>query len=671
MKNVQIKAVCASNFKGANFTFEPNSANVDIFGDNATGKTTVADAIHWVLFDKDSKNKKDFAIKTLNDDGTEQHNGEHTAALTLIVDGVEIALKKTLREKWVKKRGTNEKTFDGHETKYWIDDVPAKKKEYMDKIAEIIDENTFKLLTNPLYFSEEMKWDERRQLLMELENVSDEDVTAAAPELAELLFALQGKSFDDYKKIVSEKKKLINQELKEIPPRISELQGQLSYAGDIVPKQARIAEIEQEIDVLNEQMAAIKNGGAIAQKKAEINDIRAQALELKSNFQLTANDATNALRTRVQEEESNLFIMQRKHRDIENAVETEKAKLPAIAEKIKSLEAEKAEKINEYRTLKALEFTFEDACTCPTCKQDLPTEQVEEARTTALEAFNLDKSEKLAKNIHVGKQIAGEIGNQQVLQQEINLKIDDLEADKERSLKDIEKKQQQLEKFVADLKKAESETPNVEDDEQYKELIAKGIALDAEIKQLEEHAQDALTGVQEQKQQLIAERNQLSAEVAKTANVAAINERIEELEQNERDLAAQYEKIEMQLFQIEEFMRVKCELLEEKVNSHFKLVTFKLFDQQVNGALVETCEVLVNGVPFSSGLNNAARINAGIDIINTIGKRYGITAPLVIDNAEAVTKVIDTDAQVIRLIVSAADKVLRMVTKTNTTQEVI
>lgn len=669
MKNVQIKAICASNFKGANFTFEPNGVSADIFGDNATGKTTVADAIHWVLFDKDSKNKKDFAIKTLNDDGTEQHNGEHTASLTLIVDSAEIALKKTFREKWTKKRGSAEKEFTGHETKYWVDDVPATKKDYTAKVAEIIDEGTFKLLTNPLYFSEEMKWDERRQLLMQLENVTDEDVTAAAPELAELLFALQGKSFDDYKKVVAEKKKLINAEIKEIPPRISELQGQLSYAGDTAPKKARITEIEQEIDALNEQMAAIKNGGAIAQKKAEINDIRAKALELKSNFQLAANDATNALRTRVQEEESNLFIMQRKHRDIENAIETEKAKLPAIAEKIASLEAEKAEKITEYRALKALEFTFEDACTCPTCKQELPAEQVEAARTTALEAFNLDKSEKLAKNIHVGKQIAGEIGTLQVQQQDTNLKIGDLEADKERSLKDIEKKQQQLEKFVSDLKKAESETANVEDDEQYKALIAKGIALDAEIKQLEEHAQDALTGVQEQKQQLIAERNQLNSEVAKTANADAINARIEELEQNERDLAAQYEKIEMQLFQIEEFMRVKCELLEEKVNSHFKLVTFKLFDQQVNGALVETCEVLVNGVPFSSGLNNAARINAGIDIINTISKRYGITAPLVIDNAEAVTKVIDTDAQVIRLIVSAADKVLRMVTKT--TQEVI
>ena len=662
MKNVQIKALTAENFKGLHSTFEANGQNVDILGDNATGKTTTADAISWVLFDKDSQNKSKFAIKTLDEDGNEQRGGEHTVEMVLLVDELEVKLKKTYREKWTKKRGAAEKVFEGNEMKYWIDDVPSKKGEYTAKVAEIIDEDTFKLLTNPLYFSEIFPWESRRLLLMKLGEVTDEDVVTENPKLAELMFALSGRSFDDFKKITTAKKKEINSELKEVPVRISELQKQCTFAGDTAPLKAKIAELDKEIEVLNEQISNIKNGGAIATKKAEINDIRAKALELKSNFQHSANDATNALRTRVQEEESNLFIMQRKHRDIENAIETEKAKLPAIAEKIASLEVEKAEKINEYRALKALEFTFEDACTCPTCKQDLPAEQVETARTTALEAFNLDKSEKLNKNIHIGKQIAGEIGTLQVQQQEINLKIDDFEADKEHSSKEIEKKQQHLEKFITDLKKAESETAKVEDDEQYKALIAKGIALDAEIKQLEEHANEAIAGVEKQKQAITAQRSELSAEVAQMGNAEALKARIAELEQRETELANEYGKIEAQLFQIEEFMKVKCELLEEKINSHFELVTFKLFDTQVNGAIVETCEVLVNGVPFSTGLNNAARINAGIDIINTLSKHHEVSAPIVIDNAEAVTKLIDTDAQVIRLIVSAADKTLRVVT---------
>lgn len=98
MKNVQIKALTSENFKGLHSTFEANGQNVDILGDNATGKTTTADAISWVLFDKDSQNKSKFAIKTLHEDGSEQHNGEHTVEMVLLVDELEVKLKKTYRE---------------------------------------------------------------------------------------------------------------------------------------------------------------------------------------------------------------------------------------------------------------------------------------------------------------------------------------------------------------------------------------------------------------------------------------------------------------------------------------------------------------------------------------------------------------------------------------------
>ena len=60
---------------------------------------------------------------------------------------------------------------------------------------------------------------------------------------------------------------------------------------------------------------------------------------------------------------------------------------------------------------------------------------------------------------------------------------------------------------------------------------------------------------------------------------------------------------------------------------------------------------MVDGVPFSD-LNNAGRINAGLDIINAICRFEEVYAPIFIDNAESVNKLLPVNSQSIRLIVS-------------------
>lgn len=145
--------------------------------------------------------------------------------------------------------------------------------------------------------------------------------------------------------------------------------------------------------------------------------------------------------------------------------------------------------------------------------------------------------------------------------------------------------------------------------------------------------------------------------------------RIEELKDEERKMADDYNEVEQESFLIEEFIRTKMNLMEERINSKFKYARFKLFEEQVNGGLTETCETLYEGVPYSKGLNNAARINVGLDIINTLNEHYGISAPIFVDNSEAVTNLIDVNAQVISLIVSRQDKELRVITNEEDTNE--
>ncbi len=205
MQELKLLNLTLKNFKGVNsFTLQSKGENVKVFGDNATGKTTLFDAFIWLLFDKDSQNKKDFQIKTVTENGQEKHNLDHMVESTFSLNGSELKLAKAYKEKWTKKRGAATKEFSGHTTDYFIDDVPSKKKEFTDKVAEIIDEGVFKLLTSPSYFNEHLHWQKRRDLLLEIAgDVSQEEVIQKNPNLKKLLDHLNGRSIEDHKKVIN------------------------------------------------------------------------------------------------------------------------------------------------------------------------------------------------------------------------------------------------------------------------------------------------------------------------------------------------------------------------------------------------------------------------------------------------------------------------------------
>src|SRR5699024_4831771 len=224
MKTIKLLNLKLTNFKGIkSFELNANGEDMKVFGENATAKTTVFDSFVWLLFGKDSQNSTQFEIKTLRD-GKPVHKLNHEVEATLLVDGQELTLKKVYKEKWTKKRGSVTESFSGHTTDYYIDGVPSKKKEYEGKISEIVDEEVFKLLTNPAHLNEQLKWQDRRKTLLEIAgDVTDEEVIASNESLAKLTEIIGKRSIDDHKKVVTAKKKEINQELDRIPIRIDEI----------------------------------------------------------------------------------------------------------------------------------------------------------------------------------------------------------------------------------------------------------------------------------------------------------------------------------------------------------------------------------------------------------------------------------------------------------------
>lgn len=225
MNKITLSKMELRNFKGIKeFTLDINGQNATVFGENGAGKTTLYDAFLWALFNKDSANRADFSVKPQDKNGNDINYLETEVVLHLFINGKPKILRKMLEEVWTKKRGESTKEFTGHQTSYWIDTVPVKKKEYTDQINAIIDENVFKLLTNPFYFCTQLKWEDRRKTLMEIcGNVTDQDVIDSSDDLAPLQDILDGKSIDSQKKIIAEGVKKLNKDIESIPIKINEL----------------------------------------------------------------------------------------------------------------------------------------------------------------------------------------------------------------------------------------------------------------------------------------------------------------------------------------------------------------------------------------------------------------------------------------------------------------
>lgn len=649
-KTLSLLTLNLRNFKGIQqFALDANGQNIKGLGDNGTGKTTLFDAFVWLLFDKDSQNKTNFSLKTLDKSGKEKHMLEHEVEGVFSLDGKRIVLRKVYSEKWTKKKGSATSEFTGHTTDYFIDGVPTKLKDYKALVDSIVQEDVFKLLTSPSYFNEQLKKEDKRKTLMEIcGDLTDEEVIESDKSLSSLPSILQGRTIENHRKIIAARKSEINKELEKIPVRIDEIQRNLPELDGLnkASLEKEINNLNAEIDGMMTQISSIKNGKVILDKQKVIQEIEIELMQIKRDHDSDTKDQTYQLKTRIQEEQSNVSILTSKLENIKNSKRYNDESINRVDNSLQQLR-------QEWHEVNDNEFVHTDACECPSCGQALPEEQVTSAKEKALSQFNLTKSKRLEEINLKGKQ-----GKEQK---------EKLLSDNEKLTKEYEKlkdqvaeKQELLSKLNGQLQQQESLVTDILDNPAYVSKLQEKQGVEAEIKRLREKSEGTVQDIQLEIMQLKQKRDQLQGDVGKFVNVEQSNKRVEELSLQEKELAAEYEKLEHELHLTEEFIRTKVNLLEEKINSKFKYARFKLFKTQINGGLEECCETLYEGVPYSGGLNNAARINVGLDIINTLSEHYGIFAPIFIDNAEAVTKLIDTKAQTISLVVSEKDKQLRV-----------
>lgn len=629
-----LKRLRLRNFKGIrDFELRADDKSVSVYGANESGKSSVADAFTWLLFGKDMQDRTEtkFGIKT-RENGRVVHHLEHEVSATFEHDSRVFSLRRVYLETWSRKRGTDKDELTGHTTNYFIDDAPVSKSEYTSFIASICDESKFKMLTVPNYFAETLEWKERRAILSQIVgDIDDLAVIASDDSLASYLRVKANLSHDQAKARVRDQMKLRREQLELLPARIDEAQRQ-------------IVEIEDSdlLDVRKER--ALK----------EIAELRA-VIETPKTAPIESPHAVEIRLTREKHDE----VSARRRAEYMAWVDTRSAitksyrdEIARFDEKRAELAREQVKLVSETKTAQIeldAQIARRDALdkehdwlaeTCPACKQALPKEELDSARHAFAEQKKTLNATIAQLSARVNdKNVAKKIAELTKQIEQIEAETKQLEADRDKHLATVFDESEFADELAA-LEARLDELRKLNDD-----FLSK-LTADAPTYEAERAKIDELSVI-------VQHVDRQKAQIDMNEKIRA---RVEELSILRQQTSAELVDLERDLYTLESFERVKSEMMTKSVNQLFNGVEFILFRDFISGGLEPCCDVVYKGVPYSEGLNTAGRAQAGIEIINVLSKEFGLTMPIIVDNRESVTRLPESESQIISLIVSPEHK---------------
>lgn len=654
-----LKSLHMENFKGIKSLDVNFSNKTSIKGQNAAGKTTIFDAFTWLLFNKNSAGEEKFNVRPLDKDGHRIDNVEIKVVGVIDVDGKEVELSKVQKQNWVKKRGTNTVSLQGNPNSYEIDGYPKSEAEFKAYISGLAQsEEMFKMLTNPQYFSS-LKWKEQRDVLMKLvAEVSDVELAQTDAKYAPLITELEkAPSTDDirakFSKALSEWKK----KQAEIPVRIDEAE-KSKVDVDVAEQELLKADLERKIEALEDLME---------KSDVRIDEMRSEEMHCQFEMSAIAQTMNNELSSKRHEIENQKYNHERRLEDVRSSIRKAQDSIERNKKYISEQTLKKAELVKKYNEEVVKKFdeskwVFDESTTvCSLCGQRLPEDKIESLRADfsqrkadAIEIFNEEHAKTLAMIVDDGNACAEMIKDLTKNNKELENTINTLKLHEAEEIDIIKGLDEQISKIPSC---AAYFMQNVE----YAKLKAKRDELRADIAELEPKGADkVVTDLKAKKADLQSQLDEVNKVIAQAANNIMIDDRIETLHDEQKEIGQKVADQEQMLYLLEEFIRFKLNKVSESINSHFKTVNFKLFEMQLNGGMKDCCECTVNGVPYST-LNSGHRIVAGLDIIRSLSELYGVSVPIFVDNAESLNEfnVPDMDEQLILLSVSE-DKQLKV-----------
>ena len=649
MRKIELREITLRNWRGEKdrTTRFHTDRPTHICGDNGLGKSRHFDAFCWLLFGKDSQDRKDFELRTYDEHHNILHRCECSVEALLLIDGEELRIKREYKEDWVKPRGEVEEVFKGNVTECTWNGTPVKVGEFQSRVKEqIIDETVFKMLTNPHFFTERMKWQQQREVLLQMAGTkTDEQIAAGNEDFKALLDTLSGKSLTDYRRELGSRKKRLRADLDEIQPRIDQTQKMMPAEEDWEELAKQYKEASEKLNDIDKQLS-----DSTAQEEAEkqaVKGLRQQIANLCSKQDEVFRAHKQAEDQRADERNETRRSIDRKLKEahdelsqlnIDRSRATDRkeyleSRLSGVSEQLESLR-------KEWFRINSSEYDSSD--TCPHCGQRLPEESISKAR----EIFAEHKRQELEANNKLGKAL---VAQKEDYEKEIEKKRTEAETLDGK----IDTAQKCIDNLYEELKNHPAVSPSYlapENLSEWKELQDKIEELE---KQIAESSKPSTVSDEREKlisrrKEIEAYRSQLMHSLDRRDQIEQAQKEIARLEEQGRKLAQQIADLEKQEYTAAQFSKKKIEDCEQRINSMFSLVRFQLFDYTQEGNEFETCIPLVSGTPYAVA-NKACRLNAGLDIINTLCRFNNISAPIFIDNSESSNHCIDTLSQMIFL----------------------
>ena len=641
MTEIKIKRLSLENFKcHRNLTLTFDGGNASIYGDNATGKTSVYDALTWLLFGKDShgNGEKNIEIKPLDANGeVKDHDALTAVEAVLDVNGEEVTLRRTYKEVWTTKRGSSQASYDGNTSEYYVSGVPCKRNAFQDKVNELVSEDTFRMLTSVSHFANGISWQDRRAVLFRVSGVMDDAQILTTNEMFIPLVESMGKlSIEDYKKkLLSEKRKFVGAK-NEIPARISECQKTIEDIRDLdfAKAKAQVDALQATLNGVSEQIISIEHDSAADQKRMEIRE---------AQLELSRLDMENkAYRDSQSAGSVNVHALNIRLTSLQSQVSVKKRTLESESKYITKLDTQIAASRSEWIAINAETFT---GGSCPTCGQALPQKQLQAAK----EQFEADKQVRLSKILDAAN-----------TSKHAKAMAEDRFTSAQEEMMQIEAEMASIREQITAAEASKVEPKDMEHYAENAHSIRDRIqALSGELADMTARSADVLEKLRDEKTEIQNAIHDQQAIISKESVLGYSRQRVEQLREDAKNAAECLEAIEKMLYLMDEYSRYKTQFVEDRINGLFRIARFRLFREQANGGVEDRCDVVYDGIPYTS-VNNGMKINLGIDIINTLSVAYGVRVPLFVDNAESVTSLEKCGSQIIRLVVSENDKELRV-----------
>lgn len=646
---IKFKKIRIRNFRGlVNFDANLEGRSVRISGANGLGKSSVADAITWVLFGKDSRRRTAFPIDPVDDAGRIIHNLDVSVELEMLIDGQPTTLRRRRQEKWVQKRGMTTEQLDGHQTTCYIDGRPLPSSDFSSHVDTIVKEELFRALTTPDYFPS-LPMDQQYRLLVKIVGTRTlAEIAAKDEEAMKVVDELGQRSLDQYRQGLAYDLQRTRKEQELIPVRLSEVQGfieQVKAKGaDGKTAQRHAKGIEEKLRQVTQEIDSM--AGVVRAENARYNDQRAYIQQLRQQRAAIEDRVEKQNRETRTLHQSLVCKAKEELEATEERHTAAKTMLGLHERRLKDLEQQLEDFRRRWEDVERLSFSWNaEEAVCPTCGQPLPQDQADQKRVEAEMRFNERKMQQQDALDEEGKKLAAS-----------KQRLQDLSAAAREEMATAERLMPEARERLSKAEAEPIEQADYHDASDWQRLTAE---IDQRVKELEQTTQaqepPQLAALRTEEQGYRKELRLLEQTIDRSKQIDGYVRREKELQAQRTTLSGEVARMQTRLEAAERLQLMEANDLQKRVNDLFPSVRFRLSRELLNGREVGHCELSVDGVPYS-GLSTSERINAGLELINALARHYRIVAPIVIDNAEAVNQVAPTLGQQILLEVSPAKK---------------